>query len=245
MIEYLVVFLAGLVSTISPCILPIIPVIFATSSGRLVGGFFVVLGMVTSFGIFGFIFGFISSFPILRYVSLVLLLFYSVHLMFNFSSNLNLNFNLSPSLNHKLKIFNKGSRISNAVSSKLFNLVESSLYPVFLGISLGLVWAPCIGPILGAVLTLVSLKANPFEGMVIMVVYAIGIGTMMTILMLLGSRSGVFRRFSDQERMNRVFGAIMFVFLVLIMTGIFDHLAVFLSEKLGFFEESVKSFLFT
>jgi cytochrome c biogenesis protein CcdA len=221
MIEFILSFIGGIISVLSPCIIPVLPIIFATSEGDWVRSFFVVLGMVTSFGILGLVLGILGSIFFLKYAAFAVLLILGLALLFNYTPEFRL-----------------------VEMNRLFSYSKLSVYPFLLGISLGAVWAPCIGPILGAIIALATINASPLSGFLIMITYGAGMSSMTAFILFSGKKSGLFRKFSEnQKTLNRIFGATILLILFLMVTGILDSFELFLIEKLGFFEEIFASYL--
>jgi|Deesub1362B_J571_1020462.scaffolds.fasta_scaffold00228_19 cytochrome c-type biogenesis protein len=217
MIEYVVSFIGGVLSVFSPCILPVLPVIFATSEGSWWKSILVVMGLVLSFGILGLIFGILGS--AFSYVSFIILFIFGLILLFD------------------VKI-SQTADLSNYIGRKMIRSSASSFYPFILGMSLGAVWSPCIGPILGAIIGLVAVSGSAVSGFLLMICYALGMALVISAILLTGSRvSG--RWVENQSMVNRIFGAIILVFLFLMISGILDSFELFLSTKLEPFEEFV------
>ncbi|HET7039494.1 MAG TPA: cytochrome c biogenesis protein CcdA [Gemmatimonadales bacterium] len=98
------------------------------------------------------------------------------------------------------------------------------------GLAFGAGWSPCIGPILGAVLTYSSATATVREGMVLLLVYSLGLGIPFLLAAVLVDRFlGWFQRYRRYiPWVNRVAGAILVVVGVLLVTGYFSLLATWL-----------------
>jgi len=98
---------------------------------------------------------------------------------------------------------------------------------VLVGLAFGAGWTPCIGPILGAILTFTAAKASLSEGMVLLLAYSLGLAVPFLIAALAVDR---FIEWFKQYRrhlgvMMKVSGALMIVFGVMLMTGTFTMLA--------------------
>ena len=151
-----IAFFAGLISFLSPCVLPLIPgyisYISGTSLEKLVEkrnnlvvlktiffslGFslvFIILGSTASFlGKF-----FLNNSNILRIIAGVIIIFFSLHLI----GIINFKF-----MNKDIRIF------TNQYSDNL-------TFPLLVGAAFGFGWTPCIGPILGSILTLAAIEEN-------------------------------------------------------------------------------------
>ncbi|MBP2031090.1 cytochrome c-type biogenesis protein [Methanohalophilus levihalophilus] len=152
------VFFAGIVSIVSPCVLPLLPVILANSaeSGKfrplaLVAGLgvtFIAMGLITS--AFGSVLQ--TYIPFLKIVAGLLIMALGVLMITNF------------------ELFAVASRLSSYLPTREKGIIGGFL----LGMSLGILWIPCIGPILGAVLATVALEADALYGIQMLLIYYLG-----------------------------------------------------------------------
>jgi cytochrome c biogenesis protein CcdA/thiol-disulfide isomerase/thioredoxin len=167
--------LAGVLTVLSPCILPILPALLSASVSQKNPHrpFWIVLGLATSFALFGTIFAVFKSFlgltnGELRDAALAILLFFGLSL-------------LMPRLWEHI-----GSTISTFIqrASWMSRLsAESGPAGTFLlGGALGLVWAPCAGPILGIILTLATVQASFLSTFLLMWAYALGAALPMLLI---------------------------------------------------------------
>ncbi len=168
-------FLAGVVTILSPCILPILPIVL---SGSLSGGKWrplgVVIGFVLSFTFFA-VFAYSLSQALgfstetLRYLSVVLLLLFGGALF-------------SAWLQSQLEVL--ASRLMPSGTAKREGLRGG----ILLGLSLGFIWTPCVGPILASVLTLAATRSISFELVAIAGAYAFGSAVPMLAISYGGKR---------------------------------------------------------
>ncbi|MDB2387070.1 cytochrome c biogenesis CcdA family protein [Shewanella sp.] len=157
-------FLAGILSLLSPCVLPMIPVVAssATQSSRK-GIVTLALGLSLSFAFAGTIltFALISlglSPEVLRYFSAVLLLAIAVTI-------------LVPKAGEWLTL--KLSQLTSKLPSQ--NINGNGVMTQFaVGASLGLVWLPCVGPTLGAAIALASTGQSMFSAFLVMLAFGVG-----------------------------------------------------------------------
>lgn len=171
-------FLAGILSTLSPCVLPLLPLVLgpAVAVHRL-GVPALAAGLVTSFvavGLFvatvGFSIGLDGS--VFRSISAVLLGLLGVVL-------------LSGALQQRFAIAAGG--ISNAGNRLIARISPSGLGGQFvLGLLLGAIWSPCVGPTLGAA-SLLAAQGRDLASVAIVMV-AFGFGTAIPLL-IVGSLS--------------------------------------------------------
>jgi cytochrome c-type biogenesis protein len=161
----LAAFMAGVISILSPCVLPLLPVIFAysTSKGKLrplaiVAGLslsFVFMGVITS--AFGSLFQ--QYLIYLTAFAGIIVILMGLTLLFDLGT-----FNFIGSL-----------------SGKQFK--ENGLMGgLLLGISLGIIWIPCVGPILASILSLVAIEGDLLYGAFLLFVYSLGLGIPMLVI---------------------------------------------------------------
>src|SRR5512145_2335130 len=151
-------FFAGVVSVLSPCILPVIPAVFAYSTEK--GKFrplAIVLGLsisFTSMGIVTSLFGAtLTAYLDLLYIfAEILLITMGISLLFD------------------LNIFNVFGNFSSLANSRKEGLFGGFL----LGLSLGIVWLPCVGSVLGSILTMVAVSGKVAYGALMLFIYSIG-----------------------------------------------------------------------
>jgi len=166
-----IAFLAGLVSFLSPCVLPLIPgyicYISGTSFDRInekernlivVKTIFFTLGFSFVFVALGSTASFVGKFflinsNIFRIVAGIIIIFFSLRLI----GIINFNF------------MNKDTRIfTNQYSNNLS-------FPLLVGIAFGFGWTPCIGPILGSILALASIEESIQKGILLLTFYSMGL----------------------------------------------------------------------
>ncbi|GCC11403.1 thiol:disulfide interchange protein DsbD precursor [archaeon] len=171
-------FVAGIVSVTSPCVFPLIPIVMAGSTGSKLRPIFIVLGIAISFTLMGVIISQVGGMAgakissSLRVVGIALIIIMGFFLV---SDKLNNYFVMYSSvLLNKLKL---------ATSA---GMGEGWSGALILGTSLGVVWIPCVGPVLGTVLTAVALKGQVLVGGLSLFLYSIGIGIPMLAVAYLG-----------------------------------------------------------
>lgn len=163
--EYLITFIEGIASFVSPCVLPVIPIYisyFATdrkssrkaiiNSLGFVSGFtivFILLGVFAgSFG--AFIHEYVDYFNILFGIFLIVIGLNYVGFLF-------------------IKLFNKSKAIN--AKEKNLNFLTSS----FFGIIFSLTWTPCVGAFLASALILASTTGSMLHGALLLLVYSLGL----------------------------------------------------------------------
>lgn len=186
-------YLAGVVTLLSPCVLPLLPIVlFGVLQAHKYGAWALAAGLVLSFTLFGFFvatigfaMGLTSS--LLQQIAGGLLIAFGLMLVF------------AP----LYKIFAaKAAGLSGGLNSRVSQMHFSGLGGQFiLGSVLGLVWAPCVGPTLGATIGLAAQGQNLFYAFGIMLIFAIGAVTPLLILSYL-SRPAMLKWKSKMQAAN-------------------------------------------
>ena len=98
---------------------------------------------------------------------------------------------------------------------------------VLVGLAFGAGWTPCIGPILGAILTFTTAEASIGQGMVLLLAYSLGLAIPFLIAALAVERFiGWFKQFRQYlPLVTRISGGMLVGFGLLLMTGYFSILA--------------------
>jgi len=203
-------FLAGIITVLSPCILPILPIILTSSIGgvdigksRPIG---VVIGFVLSFTFFTL---FLSTIVRVSGVPAETLRLVSVFVVAGFGVSL---------LISQVQIFIEKmfSKLSNFMPR---GQVRTGFWGgLLIGFSVGLLWTPCVGPILASVISLAITGTVTFDSFLITFAYSLGTAIPMFLIMI-GGR-GVLNRpwlLSNLSYIQKVFGVLM----ILTAIGIF------------------------
>jgi cytochrome c-type biogenesis protein len=174
----LAAFVAGVISVLTPCVLPLIPVVMAGSVGHKLRPLAIVIGMAITFSLMGVVTSVVGG-TVAAYTSLLrtfatfVIIFLGVLLV-------------SKRLNEKF-ILIASQIIGRLGPVKLQSEVGTGVLGGFiLGLSLGLVWIPCVGPILGSILAMVALRGDVFIGGLSLFFYSVGIGIPMLIVAYTG-----------------------------------------------------------
>ena len=200
--------LSGLVTVLSPCILPVLPIVL---SSTLTGGkrrpLGVVTGLIISFSIFTLAISQIVSLlgisaNVLRIVAVVIIGILGLGLIL-------------PGLNEMIeKLFNRLPGLVKQDGQQGTGFGSGFIT----GASLGLIWAPCAGPILAAVTTLAATQAVTFGSVVVVISYAIGSGIPL-LAIAYGGRNLMQRvpfLVNNTRKVQQTFGVIMIVTAALI-----------------------------
>lgn len=193
-------FLAGLVTILSPCILPLLPIILSSSAA---GGkrrpFGIMIGFVLSFVTAALALTFlVKSTGInqdtLRGVAIVVIAIFGLSM-------------LIPKFTVWLEVL--VSKLSGKVQLKGGG--DGFLGGLFVGLSLGLVWTPCAGPILASVITLAATSSVTFEAVLITLAYALGTSIPM-VGIIYGGRELINRvpfLLKNSAKIQKVFGVVI------------------------------------
>lgn len=156
---------AGLASVISPCVLPVIPIIMAGAERKdRIRPMLLVLGLSISFMAMGAVSSLFGSLLIgrTRYIELAgLFVIIAMGLMVIFD----------------VSIFKRMYRLSNLQVNG-----DGRFGGLLLGMALGLVWVPCIGPFLGSILTMVGTSGKLADGIILLGFYSLGLAMPMLVL---------------------------------------------------------------
>ncbi|MBH5402687.1 cytochrome c biogenesis protein CcdA [Bradyrhizobium sp. CNPSo 4010] len=165
MLDLVFALLAGLLTIAAPCTLPMLPILLGASIGRAghLRPAMIALGFVVSFSAVALALGAITrAFDfdpnVLREAAAVLLLGFGLLMLWPAPFEW-----LSIRLNGWLDLGNTGTPQR-----------DGALGGLILGTTLGLVWTPCAGPVLGSILTLVATSKNLGWAGTLLVAYAIG-----------------------------------------------------------------------
>ena len=216
-------FLAGVLSILSPCVLPLVPIVVGTAvAAHPLGAIALAAGLALSFtsvGLFAATVGFSIGLDAewFRSVAAVLLVGFGVILL---SAKLQQRFAGATS---SLSTFGDGLLSRMKIDGLTGQLV--------IGLVLGLIWAPCVGPTLGAAATLASQGSNLGQVAVVMAVFGIGAGLPLALIGL-GSRGAVAKYRGGLLQAGalgkHLLGALMLVLGVLILAGWDKSLEAFL-----------------
>jgi cytochrome c-type biogenesis protein len=223
----LVAFTAGLLSFLSPCVLPLVPSYATFITGMsldelrttetprmrrsvMLHGFLFVLGFSAVFMILGASATFLGSLLLYssRWIEIgggVMLVLFGVYL---------LGVIRLPGADREWRMH-------------LSNKPVGYMGTVLVGVTFGAGWTPCIGPVLGGILTLAATSGTLGQGMGLLGVYSLGLAIPFLLATLLIERFlAAFKRMRAWlPWINRVSGAMLIVLGLLLLTGEFSRLA--------------------
>lgn len=223
---------AGLLSFLSPCVLPIVPPYLAYMSGitvtemqeaeaskrrrALASAAFFVLGLSTVFMILGFTASAFGQFFLANqdwFVSgagLVIMIFGA----------------------HFLGVY-RIAFMDREMRMDVGDRGGSALGAYVLGLAFAFGWTPCIGPILGAILSIAATEADVARGTMLLAVYALGLGIpFLMVAAFFPSLTGLmaFMR-RHMERIERIMGLLLWTVGLLMLTGSFTDFSWWLLEQ--------------
>jgi len=188
--ELIFAYLAGLLTLINPCVLPVLPIVLASAlqAGKH-GPLAVAAGMSISFVALGMLIATIGhsiglTESVLSQVGAVLMMLFGLVL-------------LVPQLNERFATATAG--FSGSADEQINNLSNTTMKSQFLGgVLLGAVWSPCVGPTLGGAISLASQGQSLLWVFAIMASFALGVSSV--ILALGYGTQGAIRRRQQQLR---------------------------------------------
>jgi cytochrome c-type biogenesis protein len=165
--------LAGVVSIASPCVLPLLPGVMAYSTEKSkLTPLAIVLGLAISFTTMGVVSSMFGAFLIdymdyLKIASGVLIIFMGLYILSRTIEDL------------LLKVW---QRIPLSRLSRPNMDSEGFLGGVLVGVSLGVVWMPCVGPMLASILTIVAQNGTILYGAALLLTYSLGLAIPMLLV---------------------------------------------------------------
>jgi cytochrome c biogenesis protein CcdA len=196
--ELVFAYLAGLLTLINPCVLPVLPIVLASAvNADRRGPLALAAGMSLSFVTFGVL---VTAFGGVIGLTQELLAQIGAAMMVGFGLVL-----LTPKLAQRFELATAG--LSSTANQRIDTFGGSGLHNQFLGGTLlGAVWSPCIGPTLGGAIALASQGHNLVWVALIMAAFAMGVST---IILGLGfgaretirSRANALRGLAEKSKM--------------------------------------------
>lgn len=197
--------LSGLITVLSPCILPILPILLSSGAGigrsRSLG---IITGLILSFSFFTLALTALVhttgiSPDILRTIAIGIIAFFGLTMLF-------------PQLGDRVATFFSGiGRLGSSLQTKSSSVGTGFLSGFILGIALGLIWTPCAGPILASITALVATSAITWNAIAITLAYSLGAAIPMFIISYGGSKILYSTQFLAKysEIIRKIFGALM------------------------------------
>ena len=228
---------AGVLSFLSPCVLPIIPPYLAYMGGitmndltgqagtrrpAIIASVFFVLGLSTVFLILGFtasVFGrfFLQNQVLFGQIAGVVIIIFGLHFIGLF----------------RIKLFMREARLDAGDRG------GSAVGAYVLGLAFAFGWTPCIGPILGAILSMSAQEDSVGRGTFLMALYAVGLGLPFILSAVFINRAmGVMNRLKrHMGTIEKVMGVLLVAVGIMMLTGAFSRMSYWLLETLPFLAE--------
>ena len=228
MIELFIALGAGLISFLSPCVLPLIPGYISYISGtslnellekkniNIIPIILFALGFSIVFIFFGATATFIGKFLLnnsiqLRISAGIIIIIFSLHIL----EIINLKF-----LNYEKRIYSEKNK--------------GYFGPILIGMAFGFGWTPCIGPILGSILALASTAENVSKGILLLSFYSLGLAIPFILSGYLIQKFILFSK--DIKRkitlISKIGGSLLLLTGILILTNQLQVLGFYILEYL-------------
>ena len=219
--QYLIAFLEGVITFISPCLLPMLPIYISyfagggerSTAGTLKNAIGFVLGFTVIFVAMGALAGTVGSYlrtyqRLLNIVSGLIVIAFGL----NFLGVLRVN-------------FFRGGRWS--VETRNMGFLSAAVFGVIFSVG----WTPCVGAFLGSALMLASQQGHVLEGMLMLLVYSMGLGIPFLVsALLIDKLKSAFNWIkSHYNIVNTVCGALLIFVGVLMATGTLGRLLTLMS----------------
>ena len=232
MIELIIALGAGLISFLSPCVLPLIPGYISYISGSSVNeliekkniNLIPIILFTVGFSIVFIIFGAASTFLgqvllqnsyELRIIAGLIIIILSLHII----GLINISF-----LNYE-------KRIQTNMSKNFFS-------PILIGMAFAFGWTPCIGPILGSILVLASTEESLGSGILLLFFYSIGLAIPFILSGYLMQKFLIFsKNFKNNiNKVSKIGGIILLITGILIITNQLQALGYYLLDIFPFLQ---------
>jgi cytochrome c-type biogenesis protein len=173
LVNMAITFTAGLASVASPCVLPVIPIVITgTEKDHKYRPLLIVAGLsltFTAMGVLSSLFGslFADKMRLIEQIAGIIIILFGLLMIAD------------------LNFFKKLAFLQNMNAQS-----KGRFSGLFLGVTLGIIWIPCIGPVLSSVLAMVASQANIERGIILLLSYSMGFAVPMLIA---GYSSSYFR----------------------------------------------------
>jgi len=214
--QIIIAFLEGIITFLSPCLLPMLPIYLSYFAGggertikkTLVGVTGFVAGFTVIFVAMGALAGTLGSFlreyqTVVNVVSGLVVVFFGLHFLGVF----------------KFSLFNGGKK---TVITDNMGFFATALF----GIVFSLGWTPCVGAFLGSALALASQSGHVLTGMAMLLAYSLGLGVPFLLsAVLIDQLKGAFNWVKRHYTViNAISGSLLIIVGVAMATGLLDRL---------------------
>jgi cytochrome c biogenesis protein CcdA/thiol-disulfide isomerase/thioredoxin len=216
MLLFILAYLGGVLTILSPCILPVLPFVFARANRSFLRSSLPLLvGMALTFALVATLAAVGGGWAVRanqagRWAAVLLLGLFGITLIF-------------PALSDRMTrpLVALGARLSQSADEAAAG--QERIVPSFLiGIATGLLWAPCAGPILGLILTGAALQGASIGTTLLLLAYALGAATSLALALLVGGRvfATMKRSIGAGEWVRKVLGVLVLAGVVIIALGL-------------------------
>ena len=210
--QYVISFLEGIITFISPCLLPMLPIYISYFAGggerstkkTLTGAIGFVVGFTVVFTLMGALAGTVGSFlkehqTAVNIISGIVVIFFGLNFLGVF----------------KLNLFRGSDR---SVDTSNMGFFSAMLF----GMIFSLGWTPCVGAFLGSALMLASQQGNVLVGTLMLLAYSLGLGVPFILsAVLIDKLKSAFNWIkSHYAAINKICGALLVLMGVLMATGL-------------------------
>lgn len=217
--EYLILFLEGIITFISPCILPMLP-IYAT---YFIGGKERSRRNVLVNSI-GFVLGFSIIFTLLGGAAGTFGIYINSHIRtFNIISGIVM---IVFGLNYiglvKLTFLERTFKLENKVDLNNLNIISSIIFGFIFAIG----WTPCVGTFLGSALMVAANSQETFKGVILLLSYSLGLGIPFIIsAFLINNLKETFKIIKKNYKLiNNISGILLIIIGLFMISGYFNKL---------------------
>jgi len=217
LILFVLVYLGGALTIVSPCILPVLPFVFARADRPFVrSGLPLLLGMAATFALVATLAAVgggwaVSANQYGRGAALALLALFGLTLLFpSFAARL-----MQP-------LVTLGGRLSRAADGTGSTAEPGVASSLVVGVATGLLWAPCAGPVLGLILTGAALQGASARTSLLLLAFAAGSATSLALALLVGGRvfAALKRSLGFGEWIRRAVGVAILAAVAAIALGV-------------------------
>ena len=211
MLIIVLAYLGGVLTILSPCILPVLPFVFARADRSFVRSTLPMLvGMAATFALVATLAAVgggwaVRANAIGRWAALVLLALFGIALVF-------------PKISDRMTrpVVALGSRLTEKEGQG-----DSIWSSAVLGVATGLLWAPCAGPILGIIFTGAALNGANAGTTLLLLAYALGAATSLALALLIGGKlfARMKKSLGASERIRQVLGVLVLIGVAAIAFG--------------------------
>jgi cytochrome c biogenesis protein CcdA/thiol-disulfide isomerase/thioredoxin len=217
MLLFILAYLGRVLTIVSPCILPVLPFVFARAGQPFLRSTLpLLIGMAATFAAVATLAAVGGGWAVQaneygRYFAMALLAIFGIILLF-------------PSLSDYLTrpLVSLGARLSQSADRSTRQGGSTVIASLLLGVATGLLWAPCAGPVLGLILTGAALQGANAGTTLLLLAYALGAATSLALALIVGGR--VYKVMKNSlgagEWVRRGLGVLVLVAVVAIGMGV-------------------------